>query len=1301
MTQAAARTPGTLTPAGCAPASAVTPDAAVLERNLRALSRVNPRLAQIIAQTPARPDAKFARADDGALTGTVGTEVERALASRRRPLDEARRFAQSVDPKAAAIFVVGGFGLGHHVLALGERLAMTGLVVVYEPDVALLRAVLERTDLSPVLGGSKAVGGASSGGGVGGVGGVGGAGGRMNVAILHDAQDTGAMAQVLQGLEGIVALGVQLVDHAPSKARLEEAAPGGLARFQERFVSLVKGVKLTIVTTLVQIRTTLRNLTQNLDTYLLRPGLDEWKGALAGRPAVVVSAGPSLARNVELLARPGVRDRVAIIAVQTVLKTLLRKGIRPHVVTALDYSDISARFYEGLSERDVEGVTLVVEPKVNPAVVRAFPGAIRCSGDDYLNQLLTPEFAPKRAALPPGATVAHLAYYLARFLGCDPVALIGQDLAFTDGQYYAAGAAIHQTWSGELSEFRTLESLEWERIARMGRQLHRVQDVLGRTVFTDEQMNSYRLQFERDFLADAHATGEGRQPLRVFDCTEGGVRKLHTECCTLEEFLARFAPATHAPGPADGPPVAEVLGGRAQRHHAPGDNSAGGARRLGKVVEHVRSVRAKAYHVGELSRKAERVLTEMADVLDDTDHANRLIDEVQRLRREVEGLEPAYGLVHLLNQSGALARIKADRLLQLDSGLSERQMQERQMQRDAANVRSLAQSADELGRLLDDTIATMPRDAGGAGAPKVTRDTAASVAADENDHARIGAEPGRVGAVVVFDSRFTPLGSRRPPGEKALEALCATLARLEACKGLNAGAVVTDAPEAVDAAVGSLPADPGARARGFSWTVLRVSREELDDHRRSVAPARLLARSCWRSAPASLTCYDEALLPRPALRALEAMGCDAALVVGPDWALIDPALCDSVIDRHRQRPDEYRLTFTQAPPGLCGAVLHRSLLQDLANLRDTSRGLGSAGGDADLAVRESPGFASVGGMLAYVPSAPATDLIAFPVCVTIDPLVRDTHERATLDELDDRGEPVGPAASLWNSRRDRRAPGTSAALPLDAAAVASALREAAVDAADGPLDAPEHLVVQIAAPAEEASRDSMFADPRRILEEVAAIARRRPRLALTLAGSNLPQVHLRAAHGASAPVGAVDLRADVFEHPRLAELIRSLRREELDLGAIHLRTGLLADGAAIEALLRDDGACPDAVSVDLMAESAKVYRAVTGIDAYGQCRANLERVLNLRRDRRGGSRAAPGRWLAGPLVVVRMTRCDAAYEEVESFYTRWMSRADWCVLDPLPPGSPLAGRIEALPLPESARRKFERSLRVVTMDQLL
>ena len=39
------------------------------------------------------------------------------------------------------------------------------------------------------------------------------------------------------------------------------------------------------------------------------------------------------------------------------LKPLLERGIRPHFVTALDYHEISERFYEGLTPEDVAGVT--------------------------------------------------------------------------------------------------------------------------------------------------------------------------------------------------------------------------------------------------------------------------------------------------------------------------------------------------------------------------------------------------------------------------------------------------------------------------------------------------------------------------------------------------------------------------------------------------------------------------------------------------------------------------------------------------------------------------------------------------------------------------------------------------------------------------------------------------------------------------------------------------------------------------------------------------------------------------------
>ncbi|MFN9978173.1 MAG: motility associated factor glycosyltransferase family protein, partial [Phycisphaerae bacterium] len=261
------------------------------------------------------------------------------------------------------------------------------------------------------------------------------------------------------------------------------------------------------------------------------PGIDDLAGIATGKPAIVVSAGPSLRRNIDLLSQPGVRDRVVIIAVQTVLKTLLAKGIRPHFVTALDHASISKRFYEGLTAADVEGVTLVVEPKASPAIFEAWPGAIRCPAERIADSILTDNaddsirgvFKRDRGELRPGATVAHLAYYLARHMGADPVILIGQDLGFTDGQYYAAGAAIHQVWSGELSHFRTLEMLEWERIARERSMLHRLTDHLGRPCYSDEQMTTYLVQFERDFGEDVN------RGLKVIDATEGGISKRHAK----------------------------------------------------------------------------------------------------------------------------------------------------------------------------------------------------------------------------------------------------------------------------------------------------------------------------------------------------------------------------------------------------------------------------------------------------------------------------------------------------------------------------------------------------------------------------------------------------------------------------------------------------------------------------------------------------------------------------------------------------------------------------------------------------
>ncbi|MHC5003324.1 MAG: hypothetical protein ACYTJ0_09385, partial [Planctomycetota bacterium] len=122
--------------------------ASPLERNLEALGSSHADLAERLRQTPPAVDVQFGDDAQGAATATLDG---RQLCSRRRPVDEARRLVDGIDLAEHAVVVVMGFGLGHHVRRLVERFDRTGIVVVFEPDLALLRAVFERVDHSAWL----------------------------------------------------------------------------------------------------------------------------------------------------------------------------------------------------------------------------------------------------------------------------------------------------------------------------------------------------------------------------------------------------------------------------------------------------------------------------------------------------------------------------------------------------------------------------------------------------------------------------------------------------------------------------------------------------------------------------------------------------------------------------------------------------------------------------------------------------------------------------------------------------------------------------------------------------------------------------------------------------------------------------------------------------------------------------------------------------------------------------------------------------------------------------------------------
>ena len=1125
----------------------------IFQRNIAAIRRTCARAAELIESAALRDDIEFVETDDGALSATIGAGDEvRSLASRRRPLAEAERFAQGFDPVKDAAAAVLGFGVGHHVAAVARRLKKTGVVMCFEPDLGLLRAVLERIDHSKWIN-------------------------ETNFALFTEAQDAGMISARLHGVEPIVVLGTQVLQHEPSRPRLGRAA----GEFAEQLTRVLRAIRTGIVSTLVKVETTQRNYLQNVDHYTLTPGVAELEGCCDGRPAIVVSAGPSLRRNMLLLAGERVRERFVIIAAQTVLRPLLDAGIKPHFVTALDFHEISARFYEGLSEEDVEGVTLVGEAKANPAILDAYPGRIRVPGDRYLHTLLGAGFVADKGNLTPGATVAHLAYYLARYLRCDPVLLIGQDLGFTDGQYYAAGAAIHRVWSGELNTFNTLEMMEWQRIVRGRRTLHRAEDTLGRPIYTDEQMLAYLTQFERDFLAD---TGRG---LRVIDATEGGVAKRHTETMTLAGAIDRFMPDTPLSLPETPParPRAELT----------------------RVAERIRTVRRDVARVSSHSADAKRLLKRMLANHADKLKVDELIRRVHVLKERVRGLDPAYSLVQQLNQTGALNRIRADREISLAEELSPLDRQKKQIERDVKNVSWLGDAADQLATMLDDALASLD------GAAKITRDKAVMeadpLAADVSITGR------RVWAVIPVDVNVSGLGVRRSLGSceiAGVNVLRVTLGRLARCETISNVAILTDEPETVRAIAGPAP-------DGLHVEFVRTPSGALSERARAVGAARRWSPACWRGSLGSLTCYDEVFAPALFADAMDRLDIGAAVALGPDWAMVDPDLTDRVVRRHLECPESHKIVFAHVAPGLAPCLIARSLVRELAA---EAEGAGA--------------FATIGGLLGYVPIRPLADPIAKPVCVSADPALRDLGLRCIADTPESRrlfhGDEVAPggardlAASIRARAGDPESP-QQVTIELCTRRLTRGLRERWLDGR------------------ERADAARAWIEP--MLAELCAA---RPDAAVTLGGNGDPLLH-----------------------GHWAEVVSFARQAG---AAVHVRTDLICDAAAIERLLACEA---DVISIDLLADDAQTYRDIAGVDHFEQVRANVETLI----ERRPKVSGLPLVW-----IVPRLTRCDAVYEQIEPFFDRWIMRAGCAVIDPLP--VVMAGeRIEPLPLPREASRRLD------------
>lgn len=370
----------------------------VFDTNIEALKQKNKRLADKLLKHVLNEVPQLVKENNFFNLAYKNT----FLHNKENPLEEAKEiFFRSVNTPVA-IHVIYGIGLGYlfQVASANSK----GTVILYEPDLNILRIAFALVDFSgDIL--------------------------RENVYIsdelsevgeyIHQKSNTKNSPQLLSTTSYRELLGKEFQETVEKLQRMVGSYGMDLKFTKNRFYTLLKST-LTNVPKLVH-----------------ESPLSSIKDFYKGKTALVVSAGPSLDRDIEIIKK--YRDRVVIFVVGTAMKTLAKHDITPDFLCIIESYD-SSKQIAGL---DLSKVNFITEPFSNPNLRKfEFKQTFsHISANFPINLFWADVIGEDASQYWSKGSVSYTALNCARILGCSQIVLTGQDLAYVEGQCYSKDSA--------------------------------------------------------------------------------------------------------------------------------------------------------------------------------------------------------------------------------------------------------------------------------------------------------------------------------------------------------------------------------------------------------------------------------------------------------------------------------------------------------------------------------------------------------------------------------------------------------------------------------------------------------------------------------------------------------------------------------------------------------------------------------------------------------------------------------------------------------------------------------------------
>ena len=256
----------------------------------------------------------------------------------------------------------------------------------------------------------------------------------------------------------------------------------------------------------IVVRNNLKNFPYLLKGYCVDTFVN---GFSKDMPAVIVSAGPSLAKNAEKLRE--IKGKALIVCVDTAAHTLLAKDIVPDFLVTVDPRKELSLF----DDERIKDIPLIGSSDMSYEVLKKLhcKNLVMASVKNPFIKHLYEEKKHHVDELESGGSVATFAYSFCKYIGIKKIAFVGQDLALTGDKIYAGKEKI------DLEHFQ--------------RELIKIERYGGGEIYTTRDYYSYLIWFEQQIQIN--------RDMEHLNATEGGGRIHGAEECTLDEVIRRWA----------------------------------------------------------------------------------------------------------------------------------------------------------------------------------------------------------------------------------------------------------------------------------------------------------------------------------------------------------------------------------------------------------------------------------------------------------------------------------------------------------------------------------------------------------------------------------------------------------------------------------------------------------------------------------------------------------------------------------------------------------------------------------------